>query len=307
MRIVSLIPSATEIVYLLGLQDRLVACSHDSNYPKDALSKPRVTDVCVPTGLTSYEIDRKVRNSLHHGRSLYHIDSKILRKTKPNLVLTQELCEVCAPSYTQIKKAVRILDSDVKLLSLEPESIEDVFENILTVGEYTGTEDKALQLVKDLNNRLYLIKEKTKRERKRPTVVIIEWLDPIMIAGHWVPEMVERAGGKMILSRPHQKSRRARWREVLTANPDILIFAPCGFDIKRTGKEVGMFKKKKGWSKLKTVKNGKVYLVDGDAYLTRSGPRLIQGVQILAKICHPELFGRVSEQEAVQYTNTSIH
>lgn len=294
LRIISLIPSATEIVYLLGLGSKLVACSHDSDYPEDAASKAKITDTVISPNLTSQEIDRAVRKSLHQGRSLYHIDSELLRKLKPNLVLTQELCEVCAPSYTQVKGAVRILDSDIKLLSLEPESIKDMFENILTVGKYTGKELEAKNAVGLLRGRLHSVEQKVGKRREQPTVVIIEWLEPIMIAGHWVPEMVERAGGNMLLSKPAKKSRRVKWQEVLKADPDVLIFAPCGFSIKRTQKEVGMFEKKKGWLRLKAVKKNRVYLVDGDAYLTRSGPRLVTGVEILAGIMYPERFNSES-------------
>lgn len=301
LRIISLIPSATEIVYLLGLQDSLLACSHDSNYPKDALSKPKITDTDISPNLTSQEVDREVKKSLHRGRSLYHIDERLLKKINPNLVLTQELCGVCAPSFTQVRRAVKILDGEVKILSLEPESVDDMLQNILTIGRYTGRFSKARQIVARLRTQLHSIEEKVRRIRKKPKVVIIEWLEPIMITGHWVPEMVERAGGRMLLSKPRKKSHRASWREVLAANPDVLIFAPCGFDIKRTKKEMGVFTKKKGWLTLQSVKEGKVYLVDGDAYLTRSGPRLVDGVKILAKIFHPRVFEEPSPSEATQF------
>lgn len=297
LRIVSLIPSATEIVYLLGLGQNLMARSDDSNFPEEALSKPVISEPAMAENLSSLEIDRAVKSSLHQGRSLFHLDKKMLSQLEPNLILTQELCNVCAPGFTEVKQAARILEDEVTILSLEPESIEDMLENILTVGEYTDRQIEAQRAVDDLREALYTVESKA-RTVSRPTVIMVEWLDPIMIAGHWVPEMVDKAGGKMILSQPYRKSRPAEWSEILNANPDILIFAPCGFDIQRTKKEIGLFKEKPGWSELKAVKNQRVYLVDGDAYLTRSGPRLIQGTQILARIFHPEIFGQPQAKEA---------
>lgn len=288
LRIVSLIPSATEIIYLLGLQKYLVARSAECNFPKDVLKKPVVVDCPVDEGMSSREIDQFFKNAGHQGRGFYHVDQKLLKKIKPNLILTQEFCEVCAIPFTQVKKAARFLKGDVNILSLEPQSIEDMFKNILTVGSFAGKLTKAQKEVLNLRKNLEIIKLKTS-SLKKPSVIIIEWLSPIMIAGHWVPEMAQSAGAKMLLSKPFDKSRLVIWDEVLKADPDILIFAPCGFNTKRTKKEVGMFERKKSWKKLKAVKNKKVFIVDGDAYLTRSGPRLIKGVQILSKIFHPEV------------------
>lgn len=297
MRIISLIPSATEIVYLLGLQENLVARSHDSNFPEDALAKTIISSPTIGENLSSLEIDNAVRESVHSGRSLFHLDQKLLADLRPSLILTQELCKVCAPNFTEVKQAAKILARETTILSLEPESIEDMFENIMTVGEHTGRQRKAEEAVAGFREILGEVEAKTK-DVLRPSVVMIEWMEPIMIAGHWVPEMVEKAGGRILLSKPHQKSREASWQEILDANPDILILAPCGFDMHRTKKEIGVFEEKKGWSELKAVRNQTVYLVDGDAYLTRSGPRLVQGTQILAKIFHPTIFGPPSLDEA---------
>jgi iron complex transport system substrate-binding protein len=297
LRIVSLIPSATEIVYLLGLGDFVVARSHDSNFPAAALNKPVVSQPSIPSNLTSRQIDDAVKQSLHTGTSLFHVDQKILQHSKPNLILTQELCAVCAPSFTQIKKAARILTAPVKLLSLEPNTVEDVFENILTVGAHTRKQSAAKKLVANLKHRVAEVERKT-RGIDRPSAIVIEWLDPIMIAGHWVPQMVEKAGGKMLLSQPFHKSRKAFWQEILVADPDVLIFAPCGFSIDRAKREMEIFTSKPAWGRLRSVRGGKVYFVDGDAYFTRSGPRLVDGIEILAKIFHPNLFGAVSLSEA---------
>lgn len=300
MKIVSLIPSATEIVYLLDLQENLVARSHDSNFPGDALAKPVISAPTIGENLSSLEIDNAVRHSVHSGRSLFHLDQKLLADLSPSLILTQELCKVCAPSFTEVKQAAKILAGKTTILSLEPESIEDMFENIMTVGEHTGRQSQAQEAVARFREMLGEVEANTKNV-SRPSVAMIEWMDPLMIAGHWVPEMVKKAGGRILLSKSRQKSRQVSWQEILDANPDILIFAPCGFDMQRTKKEIGVFEEKEGWSELKAVRNQTVYLIDGDAYLTRSGPRLVQGTQILAKIFHPTIFGPPSFNEAEKY------
>ena len=296
----SLVPSATEIVYLLGLGDFLAARSHDSNYPQEAVVKPVVSQSVLPAGLTSRQIDEAVRSSSHTGTSLFHVDQKKLSQLEPNLILTQELCQVCAPTFSQIQKAARILEGKVKVVSLEPHSIEDVFENIITVGEFAGRRKLAVSIIEKLKGEVADVSQKV-RNMNKPSVVVIEWLDPVMIAAHWVPQMVDIAGGQTLLSQPFMKSKRVFWQEVLVANPDILILAPCGFDIERTKKEIELFTSKPAWQRLNAVKNKRVWFMDGDAYLTRSGPRLIDGIKIMAKIIHPEVFGTPSLQEAEIY------
>lgn len=300
MRIVSLIPSATEIVYLLGLGKNLVGRSHDSDYPKDVLQKTIVSDTIIDTNLPSREIDKKVRESAHSGRSLFHFDQEKIKKLKPDIILTQELCPVCAPEFNQVEKASRILNTDTKLISLEPHFLADVFQNILTIGKYTSQLSRAKRVVKQLQKRV----KKTKGAVQKltlPTVLVIEWLDPLMNAGHWVPELVEIAGGKSLLAKKGEKSKRITWREILKTNPDILIIAPCGLNIKRTKKEINLLTSKKGWSSLKAVETRRVYLIDGDAYLTRSGPRLVDATEILAKIIHTEIFGKPKAVEAEKW------
>lgn len=288
IRIVSLIPSATEIVYLLGLEKNLVARSAECNFPKEVLKKPVLVNCPVDNQMSSREIDQFFKQAGHSGRGFYHVDQKLFKELKPNLILTQELCQVCAIPTSQVKKAARVLKADTDILSLEPESIEDMFTNIETVGQYTGKVSQAKKIVSQLKKRLSDVRRLTKG-LKKPSAVIIEWLDPIMIAGHWVPQMVEYAGGKKLLSKPFVVSRQVLWDKILTVDPDILIFAPCGFTTQRTERELGVVRSKKGWGKLTAVKNNQVFIVDGDAYLTRSGPRLIQGVEILAKIFHPQI------------------
>ena len=281
LRILSLLPAATEIVYLLGLEKYLVGVSDE------VISSP------ISNKMSSLEIDRSVGKLAHRGPGVFHINEKLLKKLKPNLILTQELCQVCAIPFTDVQKAARILDGEVKIISLEPESVEDILDNIRVVGEFVGKEKEAARVVKELKERLEKVKRKiatspaaTRNDNRK--VLVIEWLDPVMVAGHWVPEMVDLAGGKMMLTRLGEKSRRINPAQE-SLNPDIVIISPCGLDIPRTLKEKKLIKRI--IKEVGEVKGG-VYLVDGNAYMTRPGPRIIDGVEILSEILHPKIFPR---------------
>lgn len=285
LRILSLLPAATEIVYLLGLEKYLVGVSHECDYPPEAKKKPKVTYSEVTNAMSSREIDKRVKNLVHRGPGVFHIKEGVLKKLRPNLILTQELCEFCAVGFNQVRRAARILDSDVKIISLEPKSVSDILENILLVGEATGSRQQARKVVAGLKSRLLRITRND--SRKHPRVLVIEWLDPIMVAGHWVPEMVNLAGGVNLISEAGQKSKSIKVHQINTNNPDMLIISPCGFDIKRTSQERFMIND----LRLKiNNKNLKTYLIDGNAYITRPGPRIIDGIEILAEIIHPEIF-----------------
>ncbi len=281
LRIISLIPSATEIIYLLGLEKYLVGISNDSDYPSQTKHLPKVSFKTVNQDLSSLEIDKEVKSSLHKGRSLFHLDESLLKKLKPTLILTQELCKVCAIPFSEVKKASRILDGETRIISLEPESIEDIMENIFDVGKVTNSLEKAQVEVNKLKHRLSQLPKPT---QKIPTVIIIEWMDPIMTPGHWVPEMVELAGGSLLLSKKFGRSEYVEWEEIVKANPDYLIFAPCGFTVRKTKEEFKSFKEKYDLSKLKAYKNGNIHILDGDAYFTRSGPRVVKGIEILSEL-----------------------
>lgn len=296
LRIVSLLPAATEIVYFLGLEKYLVGVSHGCDYPKEVLKLPKITTSEVTNILSSKEIDDKVKHKTHRGDGIFHIDEKILSDLKPNLILTQELCEVCAISWTEVHKACRFLELSgeesepgVKIISLEPESIGDILENISLIGESVGKTLAFRKLVGELKRRLEFYELRFKNLTKRRKVLVIEWLEPLMVAGHWVPEMVEKAGGMNVKTKIGDKSCTITIEEIIREAPSIVIVAPCGFDIKRTMRE----KKLIDELRLKTKKLGcKFYLMDGDAYLTRPGPRIINGVEILAEILDPEIFPR---------------
>lgn len=299
MRIVSLLPAATEMIFLLGLEKSLVGISKDSDFPEEVQKIPKLTHSIISNDLTSREINEKVRYYEHKGQSVFHINRNLLKKLNPSLVLTQELCPVCAPSFTDARKACKILKTSYSLVSLEPHTVNDIFENVRTIGEYTNSQNTAKQKIKDLKKRINNIKIKI-RTAKRPSVLIIEWLDPLMVSGHWVPQMVELAGGRSLISKVGGKSKRAFWSDVPFNNPDILIIAPCGFGIKRTKKEINLITKRSGFKNLKAYKNKNIYLVDGDSFLTRPGPRVIDGIEIFAEIFHPNIFQRKYPKTAWQ-------
>ena len=287
LRILSLLPAATEIVYLLGLEKYLVGVSDNCDYPPQAKSLPKVTECQIDNNLTSRQIDEKVKSLGHRGINVSHLDEVRLKELKPNLILTQDICQVCAVSYTQVQRAARVLDGDTKIISLEPESVEDILDNILLIGEKTGKDKKAKKVLRNLKERLKNLDSKFMiHDSPKPKVLVVEWLDPIMIAGHWVPEMVEKAGGEMLITKVGEKSHTINLTQ-MKLNPDILIFSPCGFDTQRTLKERKVIKKI-----VKHFKNAKVYLVDGNSYMTRPGPRIVDGIEILAEILQAEVFLR---------------
>lgn len=308
MRILSLLPAATEIIYLLGLEDQLVGVSHECDYPLEAKKLPKITSSPITNRLSSLEIDQKVKNLTHRGSSVFHINNNKLKELRPNLIISQELCQICAIPWTQVKKAAKILDSDTKIISLEPESIEDILENILLVGETTDKRKESRKLVENLKKRLQNITSRLanstrSKNKSLPRVLIIEWLNPLMVAGHWVPEMVEKAGGMNLITKSEQKSYPITLDQIVKSSPDVLIFAPCGFNIKRTLKEKNLIKKIIVHLKL-DIENWKFFLMDGSAYLTRPGPRIIDGIEILSEILYPDLFPRKHPYAAWQRLNS---
>ena len=287
MRIVSLLPSATEIVCALGLSDALVGISHDCDYPPTVAGKPVVSQAVITTTLSSGEIDRRIRGQLHQGLSVYHLDQAQLGRLEPTLILTQELCEVCAPSFSLVEAAARQAGSDSRIVSLEPHGLEDILDNIALVGELTGRGDDAGSLVADLRRRIQQV-EGAVVGLPRPTVVCVEWLDPLFVAGHWIPEMVEAAGGSDLLGHPRAHSSVIEWPAIVEADPEVLVLMPCGFDLGRTRDEAELLMDLPGGSELKAVRSRRVYATNGTAYFNRPGPRIVDGLEILAAILHPQ-------------------
>ena len=288
MRIVSLLPSATEIVCALGLTDSLVGISHDCDYPPEISGKAVLSEAIVTTDLPSGVIDATIRGHLHKGKSVYHLDERQLTSLQPDLILTQELCAVCAPSYTLVKHAARLLETQTRLVSLEPENLAGILDNILLVGDLTAQAAEAATLVDQLRGRIKRVREAV-TGRPRPRVACIEWLDPLFVAGHWVPEMVAFAGGVDVLGRVGEPSFVVSWQAIIASEPDVLVVMPCGFTVPRTRQEVHLLTGRRGWSDLPAVHAGQVYLTDASAYFNRPGPRVVTGVEILARILHPQV------------------
>jgi iron complex transport system substrate-binding protein len=280
LKICSLLPSGTEILYSLGLGDQIVAVTHECDYPPETASKPKVTqDLISHQRMTGKEIDHAVASNVGRHGSIYRLREDLLADLKPDVIITQELCEVCAVSYQEVKHAARVLDGQTRIVSLEPNSLSDVLDTILLIGELTGRKDIAERNVRDMKSRLDRVRERV-HGLKRPQVYAMEWLDPPFSGGHWVPEMVEIAGGHEVLGKAGMKSQRIRVQDIVAANPEIVVLMPCGFSLERTIEEYQRTPFLPGWT-------GQVYAVDGSSYFNRSGPRLIDGVEILADIFHP--------------------
>ena len=302
MRICSFLPSATEIVYALGLGDSLAAVSHECDFPAEALSKPKVVRSKFDhTDMTSQEIDNLVSEMARRGERIYEVDEEVLRQADPDLVLTQELCEVCAVSFEDVERAVVRLDKIPQVVSLDPSSMEDVLGDIASVGKFAGVSQKADIVVSGLRDRIDGVRALASGAATRPTVACIEWLDPLIVAGHWVPEMVEIAGGRDALAKPGEPSRRIGFDDLRSADPDILILMPCGFDVERAEVELGRTPGSDEWRSLAAVRNRRAYVTDAGSLFSRSGPRLVDSLEVLGKIVHPDQFGEGLPSEYVKH------
>lgn len=301
MRIVSLLPSATEIVCALGLGDELVGRSPECDYPPRVRDLPVVVSTRLDSGArTSAEIDARVQAHLHGGGSLYHIDESRLRGADPDLILTQGLCEVCAASIGEVRDVATRLPRQPRILSLDPTSLDGVFTCILEVGAATGTLEAAEVLVAGLRDRVRAVESSIRTEDRRPRAFCLEWLDPPINAGHWVPDMVAAAGAVDGLATAGERSRKLTWREIALYAPEVLVAMPCGYDLGRTRREMETLVSNPAWSDLPAVRNGRVWLVDGSAYFNRPGPRLVDGVEMLAHIAHPDRFKNIWWTEDLQ-------
>jgi iron complex transport system substrate-binding protein len=287
MRICSLLPGATEIAYALGLGDKIVGVTHECDYPADAKNKPVMVRSAIDSkSMSSVDIDRKVSEILQAGKGLYSIDEQAFREAAPDLILTQGLCDVCALDYNDVVKAAELLAQPPRILSFNPHSLSDILEDIRRTGQATERSAEAAALIGELTARIDRAGYGT--TAFRPRVVCLEWFEPLYAAGHWVPEMVALAGGQDVLGSPGEPSAKIEWNSVLDARPEILLLMPCGFDTRRAVKESAPLRALPGWNDLPAVKNGNVYAFNGNAYFSRPGPRLIQGLEILARVIHPE-------------------
>jgi iron complex transport system substrate-binding protein len=287
MRICSLLPGATEIAYLLGLGDQVVGVTHECDYPPDAKQKSVVVRSVIDSNrMSSQEIDRKVAELLHAGKGLYTIDERSFMDAAPDVIVTQGLCDVCALDYDDVVKAAQRLPRMPAIVSLNPHSLAEMLDDIMRVAAATQSEVAARALMQDLRERIDRVA--MAEPKYRPRVVCLEWFEPLYVAGHWVPEMVALAGGFDALGRKGEPSHRVEWQSVVDARPDVLLLMPCGFDTRRAIKESTPLRSLAGWNDLPAVKAGNVYALNGNAYFSRPGPRLVNGLEILARIIHPE-------------------
>jgi len=299
MRIVSLLPSATEIVCALGLADELVGVTHECDFPPEAADKPIVTrSVHDLASATSRDIHRLVSAAVHGGSSLYALDEVALAEARPDLILTQELCRVCAVSYRDVNEVARAIDADITVVSLEPTSIEGILNTITTVGAMTEAEDAAVDLVESLRERLGEIEQQVQARRdagqRSPRVVGLEWLDPPFAVGHWVPEQIRRAGGWDLLGADGEPSRQTSWDAIGEVDPEMLLLMPCGFHLAETVQAWAGIARPPDYAELTAVRRDQVFALDGSAYFSRPGPRVIDGIELLAEIFDPQAFVDVS-------------
>lgn len=294
MRICSFLPSATETIYALNLQDDLYGVTHECDYPQEAKEKPKLTSNNLSSSTNSKEIDVSVRESLEKGRPIYSLDYEALSEAAPDIIFTQELCEVCAVSYGEIQRAASRLAKKPEVVSLDTFTLKDILDSIKKVGSKCGRKREADEFVNKLNSRIEratsLAKEaqdKSGEEKKK--VFFIEWIDPIMSGGHWMAELIMRAGGDDIFALHGKSSRRVNWNEVVEYPPDYLILAPCGFGVKRAEEEAKVLKKLPNLNDIPAVQNHNVFVSDGNAYFSRPGPRIVDGLEILVTILNPSL------------------
>jgi iron complex transport system substrate-binding protein len=291
MRIVSLLPAATEIVGSLGQLENLVGVSHECDYPAEVNGKPRVTHCPIHgAGLPSVEIDRWVRETLASTGTLYRLDEPLLRRLEPDLILTQRLCDVCAVEYGSVTAFAATLPGPPRVLSLEPSSLADIFDNIRTVARMLAVPERGEETVTALARRVQAVQTRLPERVHRPRCFLMEWIDPPFCSGHWGPELVELAGGVEPLGRKGQDSTRIRWERVVEARPEVIVLACCGCPLQRTLEDLPILQRNPGWKSLPAVERGQVYVVDGSAYFSRPGPRIVDSLEILAEILHPDVF-----------------
>jgi len=290
-RIVTFLPSATELIYSLGADDKLFGVTHECNYPSGAKTKPRViSSVFDPASMSSKQIDDKICQLMTDGKEIYNLNRENLLNAKPDLIISQNICEVCSAHTEHVKIAVDILEKKPEVYTMDPHDVDEILVSIRDISKMIGKEKEGNALVDSLSKRLGFVKSKTFEER--PKVVAIEWVDPFFTSGHWIPEMIESAGGENLISTEKMPSRKMKLEEIQEVNPDIIVMMPCGFDVKRTISEYNsVLAENPDWNELKAVKENNVYAVDANSYFSKPSLRTITGIEVLAKIIHPDVFG----------------
>jgi iron complex transport system substrate-binding protein len=290
-RIVSLLPAATEIAAALGLMDGVVGVSHECDFPEEANARPRVTHCPVHNaGLTSGEVDRWVRRALRDNGAIYTIDEPLLRELRPDIILTQKLCDVCAVGYGTVARLAETLPGPPQVVNLEPTSLSDIFGDIRRVAEVCDVPERARGVIAKLSERVEAVRLRANRISHRPRCFLMEWVEPPFCSGHWGPELVEIAGGQDSLGRKHRPSAQVDWREVLDARPEIIVLALCGYDIDRAQRDYELLRDFPDFDSLPAARDGEIYLVNASAYFARPGPRIVDSLEILAGIQHPQEF-----------------
>ena len=297
-RIVSLLPAATEIVAALGLMDQVIGVSHECDYPSEANSRPRVTRCPVHAGLTSKEVDEWVRRALRDNGTIYTIDERLLRELRPHVILTQKLCDVCAIGYGTVARLAQTLPGPPRVVNLEPTNLADIFADIYRVAEACAVPERADELIAKLSARVEAVRNRASQIPDRPRCFLLEWIDPPFCSGHWGPELVEIAGGHDPLGRKHQPSAQIEWQQVVEARPEIIVLALCGYDVDRARRDYELLRRFSGFDSVPAARHGKIYVVNASAYFARPGPRIVDSLEILAGILHPDEFPEFTRNSA---------
>jgi iron complex transport system substrate-binding protein len=291
LRVVSLIASATEIVHSLGLSSFQVGRSHECDYPNEIQALPVCTTPSFPVDGTSADIDREVKRRLADALSLYDVNREALERLAPTHVITQTQCKVCAVSLADVERALTEgISSRPRLVALEPNALSDIWNDVRLVAQACGVSGRGEEVVARLASRMKTVSDKAQRADRRPRVACIEWNEPLMAAGNWVPELVALAGAENLFGRAGLHSPWMSWEELVSTDPDVIIVMPCGFDLDRTRREMRWLTARAGWSRLRAVQDGEVYLADGNQFFNRPGPRVVESLEILAQVLHPSLF-----------------
>jgi iron complex transport system substrate-binding protein len=300
MRIVSLLPSATEIICQLGLRNQLVGVTHECDFPPGIASLPHVTRTNLPPTASSGEIDRLVREQLSSDRSLYQLDHDRLAALEPDLIITQTLCEVCAIAQSDVQAAMCRLPPTARVLNLEPQSLAEVLDSLETVANAAGVPNCGVDANRLLHERIEAVTRAVSNTASRPRSLVLEWIDPPFSAGHWVPEIVDLAGGRELIGKPGERSVTLTWPDVIDARPDSLFVSCCGFNIERTKHDLPILFERLAGHDLPCLKHGNVFILDGSAYLSRPGPRLVDALELMAWALHPESVARPSDVSGIE-------
>jgi iron complex transport system substrate-binding protein len=290
-RIISLLPSATEIVAALGFADRLVGRSHECDFPHGVEKLPICSSSKVSSRQNSFEIDERVKEIVAEGLSVYRVDADLLRELRPDVILTQTQCAVCAVTPRDLEQAICTwVGATPRIISLEPNNLGDVWNDIRRIGEAFDISPRTEELIDGLTSRLAAIREKARAARMRPTVAAIEWLKPLMAGGNWMPELIEIAGGRSLFAQPGQHSPWLDWASLIDVDPEVILLVPCGFKIAQTVADLKFLTENPAWTNLRAVEQHRVYLIDGHHFFNRPGPRLVESAEIVAEILHPDRF-----------------